>query len=114
MQLRFRTSLADDPCVVGALVIVRETRQHVACAMDAIRLLFDELIRDREQERDERTLVLRLDAQDIEANTLRRRRIIEQPIALGLLQCRGDSLSRDGLEFHPSPPKPWRPSAAAT
>ena len=77
MELRLRTPLADDPRVVRALVIILEARQHLASTVHPVRLLLAELIRNREQERYQRALALRLDAKNVQTDAFRRRRIIE-------------------------------------
>src|SRR5438105_11137934 len=100
MELRLRPSFADDSRVVGTLVIVRETRQDLAGAMHAIGLLFAELIGDRQQQRHEGSLVLRFYLEDIETNAFGRGRIVEEAVALRLVQGCGNALARDWLQFH--------------
>jgi hypothetical protein len=72
MELRAGAALADDPGVVRSLVLVRDARQHFARAVHPVRHLFAELIRDREQQRDQRLLIRRIDLEDVEADALRR------------------------------------------
>ena len=49
-----------------------------------------ELVGQREQQQRQRLLVVRLDRQHVEADALGLDRLVEQPVALGLLQRRGD------------------------
>ena len=63
MELRSRAALADDARVVEALVLVVEPRHHLARAPDPVRQFLGELVGDREQQRDERLLIRRVDRQ---------------------------------------------------
>jgi hypothetical protein len=49
------------------------------------------LIGDGEQQHDERLLVLWLDLDNVPTDAFRRRGVVEQAIALGFLQRRGNS-----------------------
>ena len=68
--------------------------------MYAVRQLVDELVGDREEERDERFLIRRGDGEDVEADALRRGRIVEQAVAFGLLERGGNAFGSDRLELH--------------
>src|SRR5690349_13981540 len=100
MELGLRPPLADDAGIVCAFVIILEARQHFSRAMHAVGLLFAELIGDRQEQCDESALVLWIDAKNVKADALGRRRVIEQAIALRLLQRGRHSLTRDRLQFH--------------
>src|SRR6185503_10692547 len=69
-------------------------------ALHAVRDLVGELIGDAEQQRDQRFLISGIDLEHVEADTLRRRRIIEQTITLRLLQRGGNAFASDRLEMH--------------
>src|SRR6185369_239752 len=86
MELRTGTAFGNDAGVVATFVFVAQPRQQLARPQNVVRDLLDELVGDRQKERDERLLVLGIDHQDVEANALRGRRIVEQAIALRLLE----------------------------
>src|SRR5690242_11668272 len=98
------SALAYDAGIVGALVVVFEPWQHVAGLMHGVGELLAELIGYGEQQRDECALVRRLDLEYVETDALRGRRIVQQTIALGLLQRRGNSFAGDRFQLHRAPP----------
>jgi hypothetical protein len=91
-------TLVDDPLVIGALIIVAQTRQDLAGPSLPLCGRLGKLIGDREQQRNRRLLILRLDGEDVETDTLRRSRLAEESIALRFLKRGGDTVARDWLE----------------
>src|SRR3954469_11153691 len=85
-ELHFGASLADDAGVVGSLVLILESRQHLLRPTNALRWCRPELIGDGQDERHQRLLVIRAQGQNIETDALRRAGIVDDPVALGFLQ----------------------------
>src|SRR5439155_17845203 len=75
-------------------------RQDVTRPLHAVAAVFPELVRDRQQQRDEGMLVLRIDLEDIETDALCSGGIVEQAVALRFLERGGHASLRDGLQFH--------------
>src|SRR5690242_14427121 len=91
-------ALADDAGVVESPVLVIESRQQLPGPAHAFRGAFGELIRDGEQQGDQRLLVPGLELQHIEADAFGGRRVVDDAVSLGLLKGGGDALPRDSLE----------------
>jgi putative transcriptional regulator len=98
-EMRPRATLADDAAVVEPLVLVAQAREQRAGACDArAHAVAPELIRDGEQQRDERRLVVAVGAEDILADALGEIALVEQPIALGLGERAGDRFRGQRLQ----------------
>ena len=79
--------LADDPGVVGLLVIAAEPGQDLARLL-YVRPVLD-LVGQGQQQRDQGLLVVRLHAQHVQADALGLPRLVQEPVALGPLEGLG-------------------------
>ena len=91
-QFRFGAALGQDPGVIGALILAFNLRQEMIRLRLAHAVAFAETIGQGKEERDDGRLVIRIGRENIETDAFRFARLVQQPIALGLLQ-RG----RDGF-----------------
>src|SRR5262249_49557211 len=90
----------DESRVVRALVFLAQARKQIAEVGVADAEVHPvELIGQRQDQRGQRALVVRLSRQNIQTDTLRLGRLIEQPIAVGALQRFGNALLRQRLEL---------------
>jgi hypothetical protein len=96
-------ALADDPRVVGPLVVVAEPAQHALGPARVDREPF-ELVGHGQQHRHERLLVVRLDTQDVEADALGIARLVQQTVAFRLVEGFGDGIGVIGLSSNMTPP----------
>ena len=100
-ELRLRAPLGDDPGAVRLVVFAFERRQRLARALVRVGC-GAELIGEREQQRDERGLIVGVDREDVEADALGFARLVEEAVPLGLRQGGVDGVTRERLEFaHP-------------
>src|ERR1700757_4490006 len=90
-------ALPDDTAVVGLLVVAFNSRENLLRCFR--RNVQAKLVGSREQERNEGLLVVGHDGQDIEANAFRKRRLMQESIALHFRECFGNALHRNGLQF---------------
>ena len=98
--------LADDPQVVCPPVVVPHAGQRLAGPLDGAGQLAGELVGARERELDQRLLVVGLDRQHVEADAFRRRRLVQEPVALRLQQGRAHARRGNALEVMHHAPDP--------
>ena len=72
-----------------------------------------ELIGERQDQRAQRVLVVGIDREDVAADALGLRRIVEQAVALGLLERVRDAVGRDRLELEAHVRSSWTCSGRA-
>ena len=100
VQERAGLALVDQAAVVGALVLVGQLDDVGAClARRGGRTVGAELIGERQDEATQGVLVVGVDDEDVVADALGLRRVVEQPVALGLLHRVGDAVGVDPLEL---------------
>src|SRR2546428_14194929 len=99
MQLRLRATLHDDAGVIGAVVVVADPRRAVAGVVDGRRCLAFELLGQREQEHDQRVLVVRGGLQGVPANAFGFTPLVEQPIPLRRRERSWYGRRGEGLEI---------------
>ncbi len=93
-----RAPFADDAAVVGPLVLAVEAREDFLGATDVDGRPF-ELVGQGEQQRDEGLLVVRLDLQDVQTDALGLPRLVQEPVALRLLERPRNGFPRQRLEL---------------
>ena len=99
MKLRLGAAFPDNPGVVGVLVRIAHTIDHTERLGDRARDVLVELLGQRQQQCDERVVVLGLDGQRVEADALRFGRLVQQPITFGLGDCARYRFRRQSLEL---------------
>jgi SAM-dependent methyltransferase len=97
VKKRLATALADHTGIVGALVRIMEARGYISGLADRHSVL--KLIGKRQQQGDQRGLILRLYAQHILTDAFCLPRLVQQAIALGLRERARHGLLRQALQF---------------
>src|SRR5262249_27718625 len=104
LQTRLGAALADDAGVVRTLVLALDARQHLLRPAHVTARF--ELVGQRQEERDDRLLILVIDAQHVEADTLGLGGLVQDAVAFGSLERSRDGISRERLELeHGTPPQ---------
>jgi len=99
LELRARSTLEDEAVVVRALVLGGEPlggRHGLGDHRAPLRV--GELIGQRQQQHDERLVIAGIDGEDVLADALRLRRLVEQAVTFCLRQGRWDRAHRDGFQ----------------
>src|SRR5262249_14403173 len=99
LELGLDPPLADDPRVVGPLVVAAEPIQHLVRVGDDPVGAARELVGDGEQQHDEHVLVVGIGAQDVPADAVGFLRLVEQPVALRLGHGPGDGGLAERLQL---------------
>src|SRR5262249_49867532 len=115
-MVRLAAPLAQQALVVRA-VVAAEMRDLLHGLVEASQLLA-QLIRERQDQRDARLRVARVDREHVEADALRLVRLVEQAVALGLLHRGGDAVPGKLLQLvdlrHAASPPSGRPRTRGT
>ena len=98
-ELRLGTSLADDPRIVGPLVLAVEPFDGVPGFADGRRHVTVELIRECEQQHHQRVLVVGIDVQSVQADALGLAGLVQQAIPLRFRHRSGHGFRRESLEL---------------
>src|SRR5262245_25025873 len=98
-QFRLCPAFSDDSGIIRALIFRFHAGQQFFRLRLADAVPFFEAICEREQKRDDVPLVIGIDSKNIEANALRFARLVEQTVALSLLQRGGNGIFVELFQF---------------
>src|ERR1044072_1169056 len=85
-ELHLGTAFRQDAGIISPLVFALQPRQKLLRLRIAHSIAFAKAVADREQESDQRLLIVRVRLQHVETDALRLPRFIEQAITLGFFQ----------------------------
>src|SRR5208283_3754916 len=98
VKLCLSSSFADDASVVGTLIFVADAWKQPSGTVDLVAAVAGELVGNGQKQRNQRCFIVRVDLQCIQTDALRRPCLIEQAVALGLLECGRYGIFGDGFE----------------